>query len=175
MAASPKTPKAKFVAPPKPTTAPTSLEIGDYQYTDDKGNARFYQGFDAKFKSNLMKAARDLGTNGKTRTKAIKILVANGWSTADREAAALQVEKDKADRIVARAKAKVAKAAAKDKPAAKTPAKSGGKGKGKPRRTVTPDPVVETEPEAPVVEDEPVVTEPVAVDEAPETEATEAA
>lgn len=138
-----KTEKApKFVAPPKPAVAPTSLDKADYGYTDDKGKFRFWQGYDAKYKGVLMATSRALPANGPTARKARRILVEHGWSTEDAEVAAVKVAQDKAKAAVDREKAKVAKA--KEKAAAK-------KAKPSPK---------ETEPETPVTETETEVSEP---------------
>jgi|688.fasta_scaffold359841_2 hypothetical protein len=109
-AAAPK--KEKFVAPAKPTVEPTSLERSDYGYTDGQGKFRFWQGYDAKFKKNLMVASRVLPQT-ETAKKARRILVENGWSTDEREQAMVDLAQQKADRIVARATAKAEKENAK--------------------------------------------------------------
>lgn len=117
-AAAPK--KEKFVAPPKPTTEPTSLERSDYGYVDGTGKFRFWQGYDAKFKKNLMVASRAL-PQGEVAKKARRILVEAGWSTEEKEQAMVELAQQKAERIAARItakadkeKAKKAKAAAKE-------------------------------------------------------------
>lgn len=111
--------KEKFVAPAKPTKEPTSLERSDYGYTDGRGEFRFWQGYDAKFKKRLMEASRSLPQT-ETAKKARRILVEAGWSTEAKEQAMTDLAQGKADRAAARIKAKVEKEAAK-KAKAKTP------------------------------------------------------
>ena len=108
-AATPKAKKEKFVAPPKPTTEPTGINRDDYGYKTPTGKFRFWQGYDAKFKKNLMAASRSLPQTDLSQ-QAREILVKAGWSTVEREEAMVALEQQKADRAVERAKAK-AKAA----------------------------------------------------------------
>jgi len=105
----PKAKKEKFVAPPKPTTEPTGINRDDYGYKTPTGKFRFWQGYDAKFKKNLMAASRSLPQTDLSQ-QAREILVKAGWSTVEREEAMVALEQQKADRAVERAKAK-AKAA----------------------------------------------------------------
>jgi hypothetical protein len=116
-AAAPK--KEKFVAPAKPTKDPTSLERSDYGYVLPNGDFRFWQGYDAKFKKRLMEASRALPQT-ETAKKARRILVEAGWSTEAKEQAMVDLAQQKADRAVARLKAKAEKEQAK---AAKAEAK----------------------------------------------------
>lgn len=104
------TEKAKFVAPPKPATKPDSLNIDDYGYKNDKGEFKFWQGYDAAYKSNLMKASRSLPANNPRARKARKLLVDAGWSTEAKETAAVEAAKAKAQAVVDRAKAKAERA-----------------------------------------------------------------
>ena len=91
--------------PSKPKTIPTSLVERDYQYKDVKGEFRYFQGFDAAYKRALMLDSRD--PKSKTSEDSVKVLVAKGWSTKERE-------KDMRARAVARAeRAKARKARAK--------------------------------------------------------------
>lgn len=116
---------AKFVAPAKPTKDPGTIDIADYTYPDAKGEPRFWQGWDAKFKAQLMRVSRDPSTNGNTRKKAVKILVERGWSTDEREAAYLQEARERDQRAVDRLKAKAEKANKPKKAAGKkAPAKA---------------------------------------------------
>lgn len=103
-----KTPAVKFQIPPKPTTDPTSLVETDYQYTLANGNLRFWQGYDAKFKKNLMAASREL-PQGKTQLAARAILIERGWSTAEKEDRFVAEAQAAADRKVKAVKAKTDK------------------------------------------------------------------
>jgi hypothetical protein len=148
-------PKAKFVAPPKPDVEPTSLKQADYGYTDDKGRFRFWQGYDAKFKKNLMNAARVLPVTA-TAKQARETLVANGWSTEEREQAVIDLLQQKADRKVAAIKAKAEREKAKkDEAKAKAQAKAAQVKKTKPEAKTEEAPAVETTPEPVGVEEAP--------------------
>lgn len=104
--------KEKFVAPPKPTTEPTGINRKDYGYTTPGGKFKFWQGYDAKFKKNLMQISRSLPQSDLSE-QARKILVDNGWSTMEREEAMVTLAQTKADRATARIQAKADKAKAK--------------------------------------------------------------
>lgn len=104
--------KPKFVAPPKPTVEPTSMVEKDYGYIDAKGNFRFWQGYDAKLKKQLMEASRVHPQTAASR-KARATLIDKGWSTVEREDAMVQIEKARTERIVEKAKAKAAPKATK--------------------------------------------------------------
>lgn len=135
-----KTPAPKFVAPPKPATPPTGLDRNDYGYTDDKGRFRFWQGYDARYKGQLMEVSRALPQNPTSR-KARRILIEAGWSTEEKETAAVEAAKAKAQAVVDRAKAK----AQKEKDAAKAKA---DKAKAPKKPAAKKDePVVESVPE----------------------------
>jgi hypothetical protein len=107
----PKAKKEKFVAPSKPTTEPTGINRDDYGYTLPNGKFRFWQGYDAKFKKNLMAASRALPQTDLSM-EARTILVKAGWSTMEREEAMVALEQQKADRAVERTKAKATKSKA---------------------------------------------------------------
>lgn len=111
--------KEKFVAPSKPTTEPTGINRDDYGYTTPTGKFKFWQGYDAKFKKNLMNLSRALPESDLSK-QARQILVDAGWSTQEREEAMVALEQQKAVRAVARAKAKTEKAKAKKEAPAKT-------------------------------------------------------
>jgi hypothetical protein len=104
--------KEKFVAPPKPTTEPTGINRKDYGYTTPTGKFRFWQGYDAKFKKNLMNISRSLPESDLS-AEARKILVSMGWSTNEREEAMVALAQQKSERATARVKAKAEKAKAK--------------------------------------------------------------
>ena len=110
--ATPRVAKEKFIAPPKPTTDPTGINRKDYGYTTPTGKFRFWQGYDAKFKKNLMAISRSLPESDLSN-EARKILVDNGWSTMEREEAMVALAQQKADRASARIQAKADKAKAK--------------------------------------------------------------
>jgi len=107
--AAPKAKKEKFVAPPKPTTEPSGINRKDYGYTTPGGKFKFWQGYDAKFKKNLMNISRCLPQSDLSE-QARKILVESGWSTMEREEAMVALAQQKADRAVARIQAKADKA-----------------------------------------------------------------
>jgi len=73
-----------FVAPPKPVVDPDSLKQGEYGYSDAKGEFRYWQGWDAKYKRYLMKVSRSAPQTADSR-KAEGILLAKGWSTEGNE------------------------------------------------------------------------------------------
>jgi hypothetical protein len=75
----------RFAAPPKPIEDPMSMKQDDYGYTDGKGNFRYWQGWDAKYKRFLMGVSRS-HPQTKDSKKAESILIEKGWSTAENEA-----------------------------------------------------------------------------------------
>ena len=97
--------KSEWTKPAKPATSPTSLVERDYQYKDRKGEFRYFQGYDAAYKRALMIDSRNPASS--TNDASAKVLVAKGWSTAERE-------KDERAKAVAKAeRAKNRKAATK--------------------------------------------------------------
>lgn len=117
-AAAPAPKKEKFVVPPKPTTEPTGINRDDYGYIKPSGKFKFWQGYDAKFKKNLMNLSRALPESDLSK-QARQILVDAGWSTMDREEAMVILEKQKTARAVERIKAKAEKPKAKKEAPAK--------------------------------------------------------
>jgi hypothetical protein len=75
----------RFAAPPKPIEDPESMKQEDYGYVDGKGNFRYWQGWDAKYKRFLMGVSRQ-HPQTKDSKKAESILIEKGWSTAENEA-----------------------------------------------------------------------------------------
>ncbi len=75
----------RFSAPPKPIDDPLSMKQQDYGYADAKGNFRYWQGWDAKYKRYLMQVSRQ-HPQTKDSKKAEAILIEKGWSTAENEA-----------------------------------------------------------------------------------------
>jgi hypothetical protein len=75
----------RFAAPPKPLDDPQSMKQDDYGYTDSKGNFRYWQGWDAKYKRFLMGISRAFPQT-KDSKKAESILIEKGWSTKENEA-----------------------------------------------------------------------------------------
>lgn len=75
----------RFNAPPKPFDDPESMKQDDYGYTDRKGDFRYWQGWDAKYKRFLMGVSRSFPQT-KDSKKAEAILIEKGWSTAENEA-----------------------------------------------------------------------------------------
>lgn len=110
--------KEKFVVPSKPTTQPTGTNRDDYGYIKPSGQFKFWQGYDAKFKKNLMNLSRALPESDLSK-QARQTLVDAGWSTMDREEAMVILEKQKTARAVERIKAKAEKPKAKKEAPAK--------------------------------------------------------
>lgn len=75
----------RFSAPPKPTEDPLTIKQEDYGYVDGKGNFRYWQGWDAKYKKHLMGVSRSHPQTANSK-KAEAILIAKGWSTKENEA-----------------------------------------------------------------------------------------
>ena len=96
--------KSEWTKPAKPSESPTSLVERDYQYKDRKGEFRYFQGYDAAYKRALMIDSRNPASS--TNDASVKVLVAKGWSTAERE-------KDKRAKAVAKAERTKRKATAK--------------------------------------------------------------
>ena len=96
--------KSEWTKPAKPASAPTTLVERDYQYKDAKGEYRYFQGYDAAYKRALMIDSRNPASS--TNDASVKVLVAKGWSTADRE-------KDQRAKAVAKAERTKRKATAK--------------------------------------------------------------
>ena len=96
--------KSEWTKPAKPSESPTTLVERDYQYKDRKGEFRYFQGYDAAYKRALMIDSRNPASS--TNDASVKVLVAKGWSTAERE-------KDKRAKAVAKAERTKRKATAK--------------------------------------------------------------
>lgn len=88
----------RFSAPPKPIEDPESMKQEDYGYTDAKGNFRYWQGWDAKYKRYLMSVSRSVPQTRNSK-KAEAILIEKGWSTAENEAK----QREKASRRASKA------------------------------------------------------------------------
>jgi hypothetical protein len=83
---------------PSTQNNPDTLDYEDYGYRDEEGRFHFYQGYDMKFKSRLMRESRAVPKTSQS-DRAMKELARRGWSTPQREKAAREAARKKRQRV----------------------------------------------------------------------------